>query len=1669
LEALPAASETELTGFNAVAEAFRAHISAKGLKASEGHFLQLWALFQEDEKSLSIMASDEYSQLVVACCDNGDNGQFRKTTLRSFAEFWNGLTADAQEVLLASDSGSATSGATKHEARLRRELSMAKDWRLSITPTRDRGDIMEVRSHDGRVWTSMEDVKTAAAEDLEQRKQVIVDTLAKEFKKCMPALVMDLSRRKKPAIQALQECVLNSSPRSFYAEEIHPILMSELANSRSEFAPMLAECRGNFTPMLMALVQRKCSGVVIRSRTDKRVLALYAAHPAQVGCHPVYSRCDTWLTLTREGQEKEADESNEEFGGFGEDSASAYLAWSSLRKSWAVSSAENPDSVVEKTWIARCLGAAGLADGHDLADDPVAMDITGAAWQLTTAQNGGIIVTSATPDTLLRVAVEYFRGQQQLCRQCGTSPDDTETLDKLLSSVKDGSYEEEEHARIERLGWESIEDTRKATEEEKVLFPRMLATFERWLINDVTSIGVCSKKGYVFSMRQLFEEDPRSPDDMATAEFFRFVKQDERNRTGNGQRQAAIQYWIQFLPAVRGQPWDELPKDEKERRKYECDFEKKAKEAVFQDVQQEIEVPLEQIFPEQCGQEGAACFMKLRTLIGEDGFLIREVDAAGQLPVKRDLREQLSFATSAEWADVPKILKTFEYYIRKELKTSSKSIMKAEDAVAVEFMRDLFNTEALSPDTVAGDCYHSVVREEEELKKTSQIKLFREFWQNWQAEHSGEAFLDPSKGTFCPGVIPRLFKVLDLKDATARAIRRREVHAKYKIPLHWTVEVNADLSVKVKHPDGREFKKIEHAVSAFASERQAAKEAATKQAEKSVPEAPKEQGACNADGPAEKKRCRSSGFRQMQKGSDGVTDRNIDSIRDLVLRRHEWRLLGIRASSSFLSTSDPSKDLVPLSQAGSLQATHACAVFLFDGRAAKRQLEKKLREEWNLPDDWGMEVHPRLAQNLAIATEPKGKTYFSRNQVEVQGKLDRERQRRVRSLENLLEAVKLIQNYDGQTIFALTGVPDSSPSQHVQGLFFERDVDGRREYRKASEFNLVDEESPVTLRLVLPSESGLSEPRWVARGGPEDPVKGLIWGVATAESISSGGPPAVVGSWHVWNHRDNKESYAEEAALEFQRISVGRAEYSVADVLQQPVACCDFCRRPRDSRSLTAASDARLGHACRQREPDPEVLQAKDLTSMVKHMLSKLLRTEGHPGQKLKEFGHCRKMRVGTMCSGTDSPILAMRAIADALHAAQCGSIDVQHIFSCENDRQKQKFLKANYPDMGILFDDVTKLGDKHAVDVISGKTVEVPAKADVIIAGFSCKDLSGMNRNRKALDEMGQSGATLQGCLNYVATHRPRVVIFENVRNICTRSQETNLRPVDLVMVALRRLGYSAGWKFVDTSQFYLPQSRARVWMWGYMDETIDPATIPRVAPSVEKLSEELVNSENKASATVEGPKNAEINEAVDRTLDFLKEPCAIHFDDLLLPDDDPQVEEFLKTMQGRDKKKSLIQASAKLTWDVKIQQHRDALRSSFSKPYTSYRGAPWLGLLNPRERELCDLNFNEVYEERGIDARQHPMLWEMSQSAGRVPGTRTREHRMHCSPCILPGNLWHTTRRRWVSGREKLRLQGIFENDVKDLSVVSEKTLGDMAGNAFSATVAAANIFAAMIHGNL
>jgi site-specific DNA-cytosine methylase len=460
---------------------------------------------------------------------------------------------------------------------------------------------------------------------------------------------------------------------------------------------------------------------------------------------------------------------------------------------------------------------------------------------------------------------------------------------------------------------------------------------------------------------------------------------------------------------------------------------------------------------------------------------------------------------------------------------------------------------------------------------------------------------------------------------------------------------------------------------------------------------------------------------------------------------------------------------------------------------------------------------------------------------------------------------------------------------------------------------------------------------------------------------------------------------------------------------------------------------------------------------MVANMVERLLSVP-EAAQRLPALAGSR-LRVGTMCSGTDSPILAMNAIAKALEGRQ-GGFEVQHCFSCEIDKDKQLFLRKNFA-FDALFNDVCELGDETAHDELSGQRVAVPTGLDIIIAGFSCKDLSGMNRFRKNLEEMGTSGTTLQGCLDYILRHRPRIAIFENVKNIALLDSATGLRPVDLVMEALKRLGYRAGWKFLNTRNYYLPQSRARVWMWGYR---IGDAPDPKYRPVVSELAAELVHRDT-AQQPASDAASAALNDKVSRTLEHLQRDAVIHFDDLILPDDDPHVRQDIEKRTGRDTNKVSISEKAKLTWDVKHKMHRDSLRNRYSKPYTSYRGAPWLRTLNEREKQLCDINFQEVYEARGIDARQVPMVWELSQSAGRVPGTKTAETQMHCTPCIVPGSLWHTTRRRFLLGREKLRFQGIFEEDLKDLDCVPESVLGDLAGNAFSATVCAANLLAALI----
>jgi hypothetical protein len=104
---------------------------------------------------------------------------------------------------------------------------------------------------------------------------------------------------------------------------------------------------------------------------------------------------------------------------------------------------------------------------------------------------------------------------------------------------------------------------------------------------------------------------------------------------------------------------------------------------------------------------------------------------------------------------------------------------------------------------------------------------------------------------------------------------------------------------------------------------------------------------------------------------------------------------------------------------------------------------------------------------------------------------------------------------------------------------------------------------------------------------------------------------------------------------------------------------------------------------------------------------------------------------VATACSGTDLAIPVLRMAASV---AGC-NVRFQHIYSCEVDKIAQRWI-MNYvrPAPLVLFRDLSDIAaDCESLDVISGgpvgSLVDVPM--DIFIAGFECKNISGLNAQR--------------------------------------------------------------------------------------------------------------------------------------------------------------------------------------------------------------------------------------------------------------------------------------------------------------------------------------------------
>ena len=61
-----------------------------------------------------------------------------------------------------------------------------------------------------------------------------------------------------------------------------------------------------------------------------------------------------------------------------------------------------------------------------------------------------------------------------------------------------------------------------------------------------------------------------------------------------------------------------------------------------------------------------------------------------------------------------------------------------------------------------------------------------------------------------------------------------------------------------------------------------------------------------------------------------------------------------------------------------------------------------------------------------------------------------------------------------------------------------------------------------------------------------------------------------------------------------------------------------------------------------------------------------------------------RVLRIGTACSGTDSPVPVCWRLAEALKG-----LEIEHTFSCEFAKKKRDWIRMNFPELQLLFKDI--------------------------------------------------------------------------------------------------------------------------------------------------------------------------------------------------------------------------------------------------------------------------------------------------------------------------------------------------------------------------------------------
>lgn len=213
---------------------------------------------------------------------------------------------------------------------------------------------------------------------------------------------------------------------------------------------------------------------------------------------------------------------------------------------------------------------------------------------------------------------------------------------------------------------------------------------------------------------------------------------------------------------------------------------------------------------------------------------------------------------------------------------------------------------------------------------------------------------------------------------------------------------------------------------------------------------------------------------------------------------------------------------------------------------------------------------------------------------------------------------------------------------------------------------------------------------------------------------------------------------------------------------------------------------------------------------------------------------------IGTDFSGLGSPEEALKRL------------NVKHrvAFACERDKHARASYSQNH-NPGIFYNDITERNN-----------AEVP-NTDLYVFGFPCQAFS-MAGHRKGFEDT--RGTLFFNSLEYIAIHKPRVFIAENVKGLLSHdkvkgSKSKYGKTFGVIRDALALtingqhnlykyddcVNYHIYFQILNTKDYGVPQNRERIFIVGFRDE-IDasnfkfPKTIP-LKKSLKHILEPVVN----------------------------------------------------------------------------------------------------------------------------------------------------------------------------------------------------------------------------------